>query len=145
MVTLIEREFTVNVSLQRAWQTLARLDQWPRWAHHIKRIEVHPPGEAGPQSSGVIYLANGMKATFRMTEFNVGRNWKWVGPFLWLSVHYDHCFESLSSHQTRVTFVLEASGYGAGFFGRLFARVYRRDLEKAIPLLVKMIESEGLN
>lgn len=145
MVTLIEREFTVNVSLERAWQNLARLDQWPRWAHHIKRIEVQPPGEAGPQSSGVIYLANGMKATFRMTEFNPGHNWKWVGPFLWLTVHYDHCFESLNSHQTRVTFVLEASGFGSGFLGRLFARVYRRDLEKAIPLLVKTIESEDLN
>ena len=143
MVTLIERGFTVNVSLERAWQKLARLDQWPRWAHHIKRIEVQPPGELGPQTSGVIYLANGMKATFRMTEFNPGHSWKWVGPFLWLTVHYDHCFESLSSHQTRVTFVLEASGFGAGFFGRLFAWVYRRDLEKAIPLLVKTIESEG--
>ena len=32
MVTLIEREFTVNVSLERAWQKLARLDQWPTWA-----------------------------------------------------------------------------------------------------------------
>lgn len=144
MVTLIEREFIVNVSLERAWQHLAHLDQWPTWAHHIRRIEVHPQGELGPQSSGVIQLANGMKATFRMTEFNPGRNWKWVGPFLWLTVYYDHCFESLSSHQTRLTFVLEASGFGTGFFGQLFAKVYRRDLEKAIPLLVKEIESEGV-
>jgi len=40
------------------------------WAHHIKQIEVHPQGEPGPQSSGVIHLANGIKSTFRMTEFN---------------------------------------------------------------------------
>jgi uncharacterized membrane protein len=46
---LIEREFTVNVSLERAWQHLARLDQWPTWAHHIKRIEVHPQGDLGPR------------------------------------------------------------------------------------------------
>jgi hypothetical protein len=43
-----------------------------------------------------------------------------------------------------LTFVLEASGFGAGLFGQLFAKVYQRDLEKAIPLLVQEIESEGL-
>jgi hypothetical protein len=141
MVTLIDREFTVNASLERAWQHLAHLDQWPTWAHHIKQIEVHPQGELGPQSSGVIHLANGIKSTFRMTEFNPCRNWKWVGPFLWLTIHYDHCFESLSSHQTKLRFVLEASGFGVGFFGRLFAKIYRRNLEKAIPRLVSEIES----
>ena len=144
MVTLIDREFTVNASLERAWQHLAHLDQWPTWAHHIKQVEVHPQGELGPQSSGVIHLANGMKSTFRMTEFNPWRNWKWVGPFLWLTIHYDHCFESLSSDQTKLRFVLEATGYGVGFFGKLFAKVYRRNLEKAIPLLVSEIESNRL-
>lgn len=55
--------------------------------------------------------------------------------------HYDHCFESLSSHQTKLRFVLEASGFGVVFFGQLFAKVYRRNLERAIPLLVSEIES----
>lgn len=41
--------------------------------------------------------------------------------------------------------MLEASGFGAGLLGWLFAKVYRRDLEKAIPLLAKEIESEGLS
>ena len=141
MVNLIDREFTVNVPLERAWQQLAQLDQWPMWAHHIKKIEVHPQGELGPQSSGVIYLANGIKSTFRMTEFNPLRNWKWVGTFLWLTIYYDHCFESLSKDQTRLRFVLDAGGFGVGFFGRLFAKVYRRNLEQAIPRLVSEIES----
>ena len=141
MVTLIDREFTVNASLEKAWQHLARVDQWPTWAHHIKHIELNPPGELNPQASGFIHLANGIKSTFRMTEFNAYRNWKWVGPFLWLTVEYDHRFKSLNDHQTQLRFVLEASGFGVGLFGRLFAKVYRRNLEKAIPLLVKEIES----
>ena len=140
MVTLIDREFTVNVSRERAWHYLARLDQWPVWAHHIKHIEVRPQGELGPHSSGVIRLANGMKSTFEMTEFNPDHNWKWVGPFLWLIIHYDHRFESITDNQTRMRFVLEASGFGVSFFGRLFAKIYRANLEKAIPLLVKSIE-----
>ena len=140
MVMLIDREFTVNISPEKAWRYLDRLDHWPMWAHHIKHIEVHPQGELGPHTSGVIHLANGVKSTFQMTEFNPYRNWKWVGPFLWLTIHYDHRFESINSNQTDLRFVLEASGLGVGFFGWLFAKVYSRNLEKAIPLLVKGME-----
>lgn len=142
MITLIDREFIVNVSSERAWQHLTRLDQWPTWASHIKRIEVQPPGELDNHSSGVIQLANGMKSTFRMTEFNPGRNWKWVGPFVWLTVQYDHRFEPLSSNQTKLRFVLEASGFGVNVFGRIFAKIYRRNLEQAIPLLVSQMENQ---
>src|ERR1044072_8173044 len=65
---------------------------------------------------GVIQLANGVKSTFQMTEFNPYRNWKWVGPFLWLTIHDDHLFESVNSNQTDVTFVLQARGLDVGFF-----------------------------
>lgn len=141
MVTLIDRAFTVNVSLEKAWRYLGRLEMWPTWARHIKRIEVHPKGELGPQSSGVIYLANGMKSTFHMTEFNPYHNWKWVGPFLWLTIDYDHRFQAVNSEQTRMRFILNARGFGAGSLGRLFAKIYSRNLEKAIPLLVKAMEA----
>ena len=141
MATLIDREFTVNVSLETAWNHLVQINRWPTWARHIKRMGAVPPGELGPQSSGFIHLANGMKSTFRMTEFNAYRNWKWVGPFLWLTINYDHRFESLNSNETKLTFVLDASGFGAGSLGRLFAKIYRRHLEKAIVLLVNELES----
>lgn len=141
MVTLIDREFIVNASLERAWQYLARLDQWPTWARHIRLIETRPKGELGPQSSGVIHLANGIKSTFRMTEFNPYRNWKWTGPFLWLKIDYDHRFQSITSDQSKVRFVLQASGFGANSLGRVFAKIYSKKLEKAIPLLIKKIEN----
>lgn len=35
MVTLIQRELTVGVPSQRAWDHLARVEQWPSWAPHI--------------------------------------------------------------------------------------------------------------
>ena len=136
MVTLLQREFTVGISLQRAWAHLARVEHWPSWAHHIKKIELHPPGELGTESTGVIHLTNGMKPAFRMTEFNPPRNWKWVGPFLWLTVIYDHRFEELDAEHTRLTWIVQATGFGAGILGRLFARIYRGNLERAIPLLI---------
>jgi hypothetical protein len=140
-MNLIDRQFMVNVSLERAWQHLARVDQWTTWARHIKRIELHPEGELGPQSSGVIHLANGMKSTFRMTEYNPGQNWKWSGPFLWLTIEYDHRFESLDPDQTRLRFVIDARGFAVAVFGSLFAKLYRRNLEKAIPRFVNEVEA----
>jgi hypothetical protein len=136
MVTLIQREFTVGVPLQQAWEHLARVQHWPSWAAHIKRINLEPPGQLGPQSTGVIHLANGMKPAFRMTEFNPPRNWKWVGAFLWLTVIYDHQFEQLDAEHTKLTWIVQATGFGASVLGRLFGKLYRGSLEKAIPLLI---------
>lgn len=136
MIELIRREFTVNLPLQRAWDHLARVEQWPSWAPHIKQIELTPPGELGSQSAGVIHLTNGMKPAFRVSEFNPPGNWKWVGAFLWLTVIYDHQFESLDAEHTKLIFIIEAKGFGASILGRLFAWIYRRNLERAIPLLV---------
>jgi hypothetical protein len=136
MVSLIEREFTVELPSQRAWDYLARVEQWPSWARHIKRIELQPPGELGPQSKGVLRLTNGMKPAFRVTEFNPPRNWTWVGRFLWLTVIYDHQFEELDAGHTKLTFIVKGAGFGARILGALFAKFYRGTLEKAIPLLV---------
>ena len=136
MIMLIRREFTVDLPLQKAWDHLARIEQWPSWAPHIKQIELNPPGEIGPQSTGVIHLTNGMKPVFRVTEFNPPRNWKWIGAFLWCAVIYDHVFEPLDAEHTKLIFIIEGKGFGASILGRLFAWIYRRNLEKAIPLLI---------
>jgi hypothetical protein len=81
MVRLIERKFTAPVTLADAWDFLGRVKQWLVWAKHIRRIELHPPGELTHESSGCIVLRNGIKSTFRMREFNPGTSWKWVGSF----------------------------------------------------------------
>jgi carbon monoxide dehydrogenase subunit G len=137
MIRLIERRFEVAAPAADAWRFLARVEEWPRWAAHIARVEMSPPGEAQPQSSGTIHLRNGIRSTFRMTEFNSGKNWKWAGKFLWLTVHYDHRFEAIDARTTRLTWIVDAEGFGAAALGRIFALVYSRNLDKAIPALVE--------
>jgi hypothetical protein len=144
MINLIRRDFTVELPLEEAWRHLARVEQWPSWARHIVRIELRPSRELGPGSTGLIHLKSpfkrgwpGSTAAFTVTEFNPGRNWKWVAPFLWLTCHYDHWFEELGPGQTRLTWLIEAEGFGASIIGRLFAMIYRRSLDRAIPLLVE--------
>src|SRR5262249_28605064 len=136
MLTLLRREFTVELPLEQAWQHLSRIEQWPSWARHIKQVELQPPGEFGLGSTGRMILPNGLKAAWRVTEFSPYRNWKWVGGFLWLTLHYDHLFEELNPARTRITFVVEANGFGESVIGRLFAKVYRKDMDRAIGLLV---------
>jgi hypothetical protein len=57
-------------------------------------------------------------------------------------VIYDHRFEALDAAHTRLTFVVEAEGFGERILGSLFAKVYRRNLEKAIPRLIAEMESQ---
>ena len=141
----LRREFTVNLSVEKAWQHLARVEQWPSWAKHIDQVKVQPPGELGPQSTGRLHLSNGLKPVFRMTEFNPHRNWKWVGGFLWLTVYYDHLFDELNPTQTRLTWVIEAKGLGASVLGRLFANIYSKSLDRAIPLLVEEMNASSVS
>jgi hypothetical protein len=60
MVTLLEREFVVDASVEQAWEQLARIEAWPSWARHIQRIELRPPGELGPHSTGIPLLVGEM-------------------------------------------------------------------------------------
>jgi hypothetical protein len=143
MITLIEREFTVDVPLQRAWDHLARIEAWPSWARHIKRIDLMPPGALGAESTGVIYLAGGMKSAFRVTAFNPPGNWQWTGPILWLAIAYDHRFEVVEERQTRLTWTVAAEGWGAGTVGRLFALLYRRNMNRAITKLIREMNASA--
>ena len=143
MIELLRREFTVQLPLKKAWQHLARLEEWPSWARHIRQIKVQPPGDLAATSQGTLHLKTGIKPCFKVTEFNPPCSWKWVGGFLWATVHYDHHFEALSSAQTKMTWIVEGTGFGISVIGRLFAKVYARDLDRAIPALVAEMNQQG--
>ncbi len=142
MVRLLERRFSVRAPLTRAWQHLQRVERWPSWAHHIRRIDLQPPGPLTPGSVGALVLTSGIRSTFRIEELTPGKNWRWAGPFLWITVHYDHRFAPSGPGQTEIAFVLDGEGVGARVFGRLFAAIYARNLDRAIPNLVREIENE---
>ena len=138
---LLERRFKVRVSVERAWAHLEKIEEWPSWASHIRSIKLHPPGSLRPNSEGVITLTNGVRSTFRMAELNAPTNWKWTGPFLWITVHYDHQFTGIGTDESEIGFILDGEGFGVRVFGRLFAAVYARNLDRAIPKLIKELEN----
>jgi hypothetical protein len=140
-IRLLERRFEVEAPLERVWSHLEAVERWPSWARHIRSVDLQPPGPLGPGSAGSIRLTNGIRSTFRMEELNAGSNWMWVGPFLWITVHYDHRFEEVGPDKTEIVFALDGEGIGVGLFGRLFAAIYARNLDRAIPNLVEELES----
>ena len=139
---LLSREFPVATPLNRAWDVLVDVRTWPRWAKHIRSVRADPPGPVTPATVGELRLVGGIRSSFRMKEFVPGRHWVWEGRFLWLWVTYDHVFEAIDPQTTRIRFTVDAEGLGVGFLGQAFARIYARNLDRAIPNLVELIQRE---
>lgn len=76
-----------------------------------------------------------------MMDLQPPSSWKWAGTFLWLSIHYDHQFEEIDSRVTKLIWTVSGEGFGVAVAGRLFAVIYNMNLDKAIPLLQRELNS----
>lgn len=133
--TLVQQPFEVDVPSAEAWAGLAQVTRWPEWAPHIKEVRLSPSGGLGPGSAGAFQLRGGLRSTFVMTAWEPPDRWTWIGPALGMTVAYDHRFEPCGPQRTRLIWSLEATGWPVPLFGRLFAAVYRRNLDRAVPRL----------
>ncbi len=138
---LLQRTLETGAPAKVAWEHLARVEDWPSWARHMRSACLEPEGQPlGPDSSGVFILKPGIPTRFAMTQWEPPSRWKWHGAFLWLDVGYDHRFEPLPDGGTRIVLEVEASGFGVSLLGPLFARIYARNLDRALPLLAAELE-----
>ena len=106
MITILNCEFVVDASIETAWVHLAKIEEWPSWARHIKDVKLSPSGDISHNSVGSLRLTNGIESEFRVTEFQLHQNWKWRGPFLWMRMEYDHRFEPLGDDKTKFTWII---------------------------------------
>jgi Polyketide cyclase / dehydrase and lipid transport len=142
MRIMLERAFVVNAPRSAAWEHLSRVEAWPSWAPHIRRVRLDPPGELTARSRGRFLLRGGLRSTFAVSEFDPPSSWTWVGPLLWLTIRYDHRFEPLDHRRTRLVWTVAAEGR-AGWLGRFFAAGYGRNLDRAIPNLQRELDQAG--
>jgi len=138
---VVDKTFTVRAPIEVAWNHIAEVEKWPSWAKHIRAVTKSPAGPLSASSNGTLKLSNGAKSTFRMTEFDPPRHWKWVGPFLGLQIYYDHVFAQDEPGKTKIRFTVDSTGGPTVLFRPIFAMIYRRNLEQAIPLLIQEIEA----
>jgi hypothetical protein len=75
-----------------------------------------------------------------MVEFEPLRHWKWTGNFLGLRVEYDHVFIETEPQLTTIRIVVDAEGWSLPLIGPVFGRIYKGNLDRAVPLLVREIE-----
>jgi hypothetical protein len=141
MKRLLERTFPVETTGERAWAELVAAEQWPRWARHLRSVQVTPPGPVAPGSRATLRLTNHTTATVRVTEFQDGRRFRWEGSFLWMSLGYDHLVTTNDTGRVSITFTVEGAGVGVNTIGRLFASIYARNLDRAIPRLQAVLRS----
>jgi hypothetical protein len=99
-----------------------------------------PPGPIAVGSVGVIRLKMAPSARQIVTVVSEPEHWRWDGKFLWMSLGYDHRFEQVGA-VTRIEFAVEGDGLGVGTLGRLFAAIYARSLDRAIPNLVRELSN----
>jgi hypothetical protein len=57
-----------------------------------------------------------------------------------MTVHYDHQFNRIGPEDSEIAFLIDGEGFGVKLFGRRFADLYARNLDRAIPMLVKELE-----
>jgi carbon monoxide dehydrogenase subunit G len=131
----VKRVFEVDAPLEEAWQRLAEVERWPEWAPHITSVTVSPPGELGPTSSGALQIKRLGRNTFRMSVWEPPVRWEWVGGLAGVRIYYDHRFESAGPAATRLEWLVALHGPLAPLIRPVFARVYGRNVDRAIPRL----------
>jgi hypothetical protein len=76
-----------------------------------------------------------------MTALHAPDSWSWRGTFMGTTLDYDHRIAPLPERGTRVTFTIDGSGATAPIAGRMFATIYGRILDRAIPNLVAELDA----
>lgn len=133
MVVAVRRTFTVSVPRALAWQRLADVERWPEWAPHITAAELSP-GPLGPASTGWLKLRGLGRNAFRMTAWDPPNEWTWEGGVAGTRVVYVHRFVE-DAGDTSLEWVVSLHGPLAPLIRPLFARVYERNLDRAVPRL----------
>ena len=131
----VHRIFEVEAPLEDAWRRLAEVERWPEWAPHILSVSVSPPGELGPTSSGAFKIKRLGRNDFRMSAWEPPVRWEWVGGLPGVSISYDHRFEPMGPAATRLEWLVELRGPLAPLVRPIFARIYGRNVDRAIPRL----------
>jgi hypothetical protein len=139
----VERSFVVAAPVGVAWARLAEVERWPEWAPHISSVTVSPPGPLGRSSSGALHIRRLGSNTFRMSAWQPPDRWEWTGGLPGVRILYDHRFAPSSNGTTTMTWTVTLQGPLAWLIRPVFARVYGRNVDRAIPRLQEWFAHGG--
>jgi hypothetical protein len=97
----------------------------------FKTRSVRSTGRSAATTHGELHMTDGFKSRMKMAEFRPGQNWKWVGKGrVGPTVAFDHQFEAVGEHRTKLDFVVETGGFLDAVFGRVTAIYLGRKLDQ---------------
>lgn len=138
---VVRESVEVDRPLEVVWAHLAKLEQWPSWAAHIRRMEPTPPGQLTARTEVVLHMTVGFRTKMTVTEYDRPRRWLWEGRSLGTITRFEHKLEQVGEERTRIWFLAWMGGPLSGPAGWMFGRMMRRYLAVALPKLKAEIEA----
>ena len=141
MRQVVREEVVVDRSPSVAWKHLAKLEEWPSWAVHIRRMDPNPPGDLTDSTQVVLHMRAGPRTKMIVTEYDPPQRWVWEGRSFGVTTRFEHKLEEIGGGRTRIWFLAWMSGPLAGPAGWTFGKMMRRSLAQALPKLKGEIEA----
>jgi len=131
-----------TAGIEVVWDLLVDVEHWPetftrhlRAAHLDGRLEIGTVGWVETRFPP-------LRSSFVVTSVEDGKRWAWRGKVLWLTIDFDHRCESAGS-SCLITLDVNLDGFLGGPCRVLARPVYRRQMERALDLLVQTAEARA--
>ena len=123
-------EVRVDIAADRAavWQSLAAVEDWPRWSKSVTTVKRLEPGPLVLGASARIKQPGIPAMVWKVTELAEQESFTWEARAVGVVTTADHVLEDRDGGVTLVLTVRQR-GFLAGLVGRLFAERNRRYVE----------------
>ncbi|MEO8541821.1 MAG: SRPBCC family protein [bacterium] len=128
-----ERSVEIDATPARVWSIMSDVEKWPEWTSSIESVQLPVPLALG--AAAVVKAKGTSKATWRVTEWNPGRNFTWATSLRGAKTVGEHVIEGNGEGKSRVILAIEVKGFMAGLFRPLISKVITTNLD---------LESAGL-
>lgn len=149
MRQVVREEVVVDRSPSVAWKHLAKLEEWPSWAVHIRRMDPNPPGDLTDSTQVVLHMRAGPRTKMIVTEYDPPQRWVWEGRSFGVTTRFEHKLEEIGGGRTRIWFLDEwAAGRprrmdlrenDASLPGAGIAEAQRRDRSRQLAKRARLI------
>lgn len=130
-------EITIHAPVQRVWEILTRIEEWPEWQAAVTQANV-----LGDLKEGVIFKwkAAGLSFTSQVHTIILHREFGWTGKTIGTTAVHNWRFTDLEN-QTKV----QVEECLEGFLPKLFRKSFQKSLEKGMRTSLQELKQDAEN
>ena len=129
-----KQEITISAPIEKVWQTLINVGEWPDWYTGVTIKKQPKKHEAGQRFS---WKQNGVKIKSRLVKVEKPNTLTWTGSVLWIKAIHVWQLREIDRRKTKVT-VKESL---QGFFVTRF--MDKQKLHKALELWLNLLKIQA--